>query len=347
MPAGTSFAQASDEDKAAARALATQGSDALKMNRFAEALDLVTRAEAIVHAPTHLLMIARAHAGMGKLVAAQETYLKLLHEELRPDAPQAFKNAQVAAKDELAAIEPRIASLRIIVDGAAQKKATVKLDDVVVPPVLLGVFRPVDPGAHVVSVYLPGMTPVKGTVDLRDAETRDVRLNLPDGPPAPGVPSSAVDNPDAGRAGPVDGNPQPRDQGGQGFLTPLRGVGIGLAVVGAAGVAVGAVFLAKGFASASQANTLSMQVCVPPSYTQCPFASPTDEANLKTYDSNAASQKTLGGILLPVGGVALGVGVALIIVGKPRPATGAVSAPSRVSVTPWFGGTSGGFRGEF
>jgi hypothetical protein len=128
-------------------------------------------------------------------------------------------------------------------------------------------------------------------------------------------------------------------------MTPLRGIGIGLAVAGAAGVAVGAVFLAKGFSSASQANVIAMQNCAPPTFTD--FCDPSVATQLKGLDQDAANQKTIGGIVLPVGAAALGVGVALIVVGKPRSGVGAVSAPSRASIVPWFGGTAGGLRGQF
>jgi hypothetical protein len=330
--AAVSFAEPSAEDKAAARALATQGAEALKATRFAEALDLVTRAEAILHAPTHLLMIARAQTGVGKLVAAQETYLKLLHEDLRADAPAAFKNAQASARDELPAIEPKIASLRIALDGAAQKKATVKLDEETVPAALLNVYRPVDPGPHVIAVYPLGQSPVKGSVDLREGERREIKLTVPDAPAPSSVPAGAVDNPDAARLGPIDASrQQPRDSGTGGFFTPLRGAGIAVGVVGVAGAAVGAFLIAKGFSDQSAANAL------------CPgnVCNIADKAQVTSLDQDAANFKTIGAIVLPVGVAALGAGVALIVVGKPR------SGAAVRSVAPWFGGTSGGVRGEF
>src|SRR4051812_37214352 len=94
VPAGAAHAQ-SDDEKSAARDLATQGAAALNDKKYDEALDLVSRAEAIFHAPPHLLMIARAQTGLGKLVAARETYLRLLREELAPNAPKPFKRAHV------------------------------------------------------------------------------------------------------------------------------------------------------------------------------------------------------------------------------------------------------------
>ncbi len=338
LPARPSFAQ-SPEEKAAARALARQGADALNSNDFLKAIDLVTRAEAILHAPTHLLMIARAQTGVGKLVAAQETYLKLLREELAPTAAPAFKNAQVSARDELAAIEPKIASLRIIVDGAAEKKATVKLDDQPVPAALLNVFRPVDPGAHVVSVFVAGVAPVKGAVELREGEKKDFKLLVPDGPPPSGVPVSPTDNPDAVKPGPQVGVPPPPPD--HGFMSPLRGAGMGLAVVGVAGLVVGGLFMSKGASAQSTANANAVtDGCTNGGLTCLTSMQSAVAANVTPFDNTAAHDKTIGAIAIPVGAAALVTGAVLIVIGKPKSAT-------RTGVVPWFTGTAGGLQGEF
>lgn len=320
----------SDEEKAAARALATQGADALNNSKFAEALDLVSRAEAIVHAPTHLLMIARAQVGLGKLVAAQESFLKLIRETLAPNAPAAFKNAQAAAKDELAAIEPKIASLRIQIDGLGQRKATVKMDEQPVPPALLGVHRPVDPGRHEIAVYPVGGAPVKNTVELQNGEKKEIRLVVPDGPPPSGLPLNPTDNPDADKT-PV--GPVKDTAGGGGWMTGMRGAGIGVGAVGIAGVVVGAIFVAKGGSQASEADTLFANCKAP-----CPKVKQNEITEL---DKQAATSRTIGVIGLAVGGVAIAGGVTLIVLGKPKP------APAKASIEPWFGGTSGGLRGQF
>ena len=63
---------ASDEEKAGARAAATQGQAAYEKKNWAEALDLFTRAESLVHSPVHLLYKARALVQLGQLVKARE-----------------------------------------------------------------------------------------------------------------------------------------------------------------------------------------------------------------------------------------------------------------------------------
>ena len=334
LPAGSAFAQ-SDEDKAAARVLATQGAEALQAGKYAEALDLVSRAEQMFHAPTHLLLIARSQAGVGRLVAAKESYLKLTREDLPAGAPPAFKRAQQEGKDEMAALEANIASLRIAVDGGGQQKFTVKMDDQPVSPALLGVYRPVDPGKHDVVVYPVGQGPVKGSIVLKNGEKKDLKLTIPDVVPG-GVPVSAVDNPDAATKpiAPID-KVEPRSPG---FFTPMRGAGIGAGVVGLGGIVVGAVFLAKSGSTQDEANQKDAQCVMLSSTRHCPqqLLSARD-----TLDQKAASLKTIAAIGFIGGGVALAAGVTLIVLGKPAPKVAAAT------VTPWFTGSMGGLQGTF
>ena len=331
LPAGRAAAQ-SDEDKAAARVLATQGADALGAGKFPEALDLVSRAEQMFHAPTHLLLIARAQAGVGRLVAAKETYLKLTREELAATAPPAFKRAQQEGKDEMAALEVNIASLKIAVEGGGQQKFTVKMDDQPVSPALLGVYRPVDPGKHEVVVFPVGQPPVKSSLVLKNGEKKDVKLTIPDVVPA-GVPASAIDNPDAGpNPPPVADKVQPQSPG---FFTPMRGAGIGAGVIGIGGVVLGAVFLSK--RSSTQADADRRQAMCVSAGNPCPKA-PHDQ--IHALDVDAAKSGNIALIGFVAGGVLLGTGITLVVLGKPKPTAAA-------TVTPWLTGSMGGLQGTF
>ena len=272
LAAGAASAQ-TDQEKAAARELATQGQAALAKQQYAQALDLVTRAQAIVNAPTHLHMIAEAQVGLGKLVAAQETYLKLIRMDLPATAPAAFKNAQAAAREELAAVEPKIAQLRIVLDGLGSRSATVKMDDQAVPGALIGVYQPVDPGKHQVSVVVGAQAPVTAAVELQPAEKKDVHLTVPDA-------GAAAAGGDAGTA------PAPvPDTGGGGFFTPLRWGGLGAGVVGLAGVALGGAFFAMSTSKTNAANAL----CGGPPPAQCPTSQRTA---VNDDESQAAKDKT-------------------------------------------------------
>jgi hypothetical protein len=327
----------SDEDKAAARALALQGVAALNAGKYADALDLVSRAEQLLHAPPHLLLIARAQAGLGRFVAAQESYLRLLREDIASTAPLAFKKAQQDARDEVAAIEPRIAQLRISLDGAGSRKMTVKMDDQPVSPALLGVYRPVDPGKHEIVAAAAGQGPVKGTVELQEGERKELKLTIPEGTDALPPRDPVGRTPDV--VDPWSNAPPPRDPAGAGFFTPVRGVGIGVGALGVAGVVAGAVFLAKGTSAASESET-RFAACKSAGTCAGPY---TREARaIAALDDEAARSKTIGAAALIGGGVALGVGVALIVLGKPQ-----ARPVSQAAVMPWFSGTAAGVRGVF
>src|SRR5262249_25135011 len=83
----------SDPDRATARALAREAEQALNAKDYGKAVDLYTRADALVHAPTLLVARARAEMGMGKLVEAEETLARVVREGAAPSAPPAFAKA--------------------------------------------------------------------------------------------------------------------------------------------------------------------------------------------------------------------------------------------------------------
>ena len=157
-------AQTEDEKRATARGLAQSGLNAFNEGKLDDAIDRFRRAEALVHAPPHLLYIARASASLGKLVQANEAYLRIVREEVASTAPKAFVDAKKSATQEQAALEPRIPKLTIVVkvgqgaSGAAGNapEPVVTMDGAVVPAALVGVAHPVDPGAHTLSATARG-----------------------------------------------------------------------------------------------------------------------------------------------------------------------------------------------
>ncbi|KYF74662.1 hypothetical protein BE11_13950 [Sorangium cellulosum] len=344
LPTGEVRAQ-SDQDRAAARSLATQGAEAFTSGRFDEAIDLLGRAEALVHAPTHLLLIARAQARLGRLVAAKETYLRIVREELPPTAPSPFKRAQQDAREELAAVEPRIASLRIALEGAGGRKIGVKLDGQPVADALLGVHRPIDPGNHVVVVAPPGLAPIEQAITLADGERKEIKIPVPDSPVAAPPPDGAGAG--QGTWGGADAGVPPDAPPG----TPERktnvlllGGGIAAAALGVGGVVVGSVFLAKGGSTQKEANDLSAKHgCEAQGTAGGLECGPLVQRRIETLDADAASQKTTGAIGLVTGGVLLVGGATLIVLeltSRPEPTSSAWIAPY---VTP----TGIGVRGAF
>jgi len=335
LPAGGAYAQ-TDEEKAAARELAKQGAEAFTAGKHAEALDLMSRAEALVHAPPHLLYIARAQAALGKVVAARETYLKVTREELAANAPRAFKDAQGQAKEEMAAIEPKIAQLRITVQGAGNRKVNVKLDGNPVSPALIGVHRPIDPGKHVAVAYPMGLSPVEQTIELKEGERGDVKLVISaSGNVGPGLPTEPIDDPDAG----TGGEPPPDTTSKRG-TSPLVFVGAGVGALGIGGAVVGVLFTMKRGNLSSQADE---------KFTTCnknPPCSKAEQEEINTTDSQAASAGTIGTIGLVGGGVLIAGGVTLVVLGL-MSGNKAPPKPAAAWISPYVTPTGAGLVGTF
>jgi hypothetical protein len=187
-------AQPSDADRAMARSLAHEGFEAQQRADYALAADKFARADGLVHAPTLLLGLARAQVGLGKLVAAHDTYQRIVHEVLDPHAPAVFGKAVADAKRELAALEPRLSWVTIRVDGASSPEAT--MDDVTLPDGALGVRRACDPGSHVVHVRAPGFKAAERAFTVVEGGDQTVTLSMNSLPEAP-APAAAAPPPEA------------------------------------------------------------------------------------------------------------------------------------------------------
>src|SRR5258705_2607731 len=90
---GRGAADPPDADRLTARALAEEGRVALDRFDYSLAEERFARADALIHAPTLMLGLARAQAGLGKLVEAHESYQRILREGGRPGSPPAFARA--------------------------------------------------------------------------------------------------------------------------------------------------------------------------------------------------------------------------------------------------------------
>ena len=204
-PAG---AQVSDADRATARTLAQQGQDALEAKDWATAVERFGRADALVHAPTLMLGLARAEVGHGRWVAALEHYSRILREGVGTNAPPAWSKALQDAQKELAALEPRVPTVVIEVKGPASSPgaplaARVTIDGVLVPTAALGVNRPVDPGLRTLRAEADGFAPVELKLTMAEGKVERVSLQLEiaqakpvlDGQATPEAPSSAAGSP--------------------------------------------------------------------------------------------------------------------------------------------------------
>lgn len=334
--ASPAFAQ-SDEQRAGARSLATEGSQAFNEGRYKDAVDLFIKAESLMHAPPHLLFAARAHAKLGQFVRAREAYMKIVKEQLAPNAPQAFRDAQVAAEDERKQVEPHIGRLVIKVVGAeGAKDLVVAVDGQPISSVLLGVPQPMDPGDHTITATATGFKAAPVTASLKDAghAAVTVKMEVDNSVPPPG--------PAAAGGAMVSTTPigaPPSDVGTTGGSNGMRiGSYVGFGV-GAVGIALGTVFVLQSSSKRKEADTADTDLA-----RQCGSLCDADSAPAKRVadlDDQARSAKTLGIVGFVVGGVGVAAGVTLFVLSSKK------DESTAAFVAPYVGFGAVGVRGAF
>lgn len=322
----------SDVDRATARSLAAEAHDALDRREYAVAVDRFTRADALVHAPTFLLGIARAQVGLGAWIAAQETYARVVREGVPAGSPPPFFKALDEAKTELDALIQRVPYVTIRLKGEVAARITI--DGIEVPLAALGVKRPVDPGNHVVHVEAEGFAAVdrrivaveahSDTLDLDldlelelDAKATPKRLDPPPftpPPPPPLVPAPPVEQPSSSSSS------------SSSILRPLGIIAVG---VGAAGFGTG---LVTGLLAVGKHGALKDACTLPGG--RCP---PAQKDALASY-TTMGTVATIGVVV----GAAFATGGVILILTAPK------AAPERRAwMTPMIGPGWAGAQGAF
>jgi hypothetical protein len=311
-----------DDQRSAARAAATEGLQALSEGRYKDALDLCTRAESLMHAPTHLLLIARAQIKLGHLVEAQEAYIRVTRDALAPDAPRAFVEAQHTAADEQAELAPRVPSLKVDVEGAGPQKAQVTLDGKALAPALVGLAMPINPGTYTLAATGPGLEAAPVTVTVAEGAKPTVLLSLK--ALAPRVATEAE----------VEA-PAPSAETSQGHGGVKAAGWVSLAV-GVAGLAAGTVFLVMNHSEESDATG----ACSP---SHCPDSL---RSTVISDENSASTDATLAWIGYGVGAVGVIVGGALLWAGS-RSSGSSEQPAATAAFVPVIGPRSAGFRVAF
>jgi len=321
------------DNVAKARALAGEAGDLLDAKKYAEALDRVTQAESLYHAPTHELMLGQANEGLGHLALALSLYEKLAAEPIPPSAPHAFVEAQQTGKKLLSALISRVPSLLVVVHGHGPGGATPEVTIDNEPySVDAGAAKPADPGAHTVVVRVAGRDPIEKSVVLPD-KGGVVNLEVTIGAdksedktttslPAPVFLPSALKESSSAATGSDSG----ASSHGGSLVPALIGFG-----VGAVGLGVGAI---TGAMSMSKASDIKKSC----PGNQCPASEQSDIDSTKTL----GTVSTVGFI---VGGVGVAAGAVLLLLRSPS--GDSQPAAAKATVSPWIGIGSCGVNATF
>jgi hypothetical protein len=181
LPAHAQDQQA--ENIAAARTLGIQGVQLAEAGKCNEAIEKLARAEALYHAPTILGRLGECQVNVGQIVLGSENLNKVVREQLAPNAPKAFHDAQARAKKALEAALPRISHLTVEIEPT-DVDATVTVGGATVPKALIGAERPTDPGSHEVVATAQGYLPAKTNVSLSEGSRHSIKLRLEPDPNA-------------------------------------------------------------------------------------------------------------------------------------------------------------------
>ncbi|WP_438007292.1 tetratricopeptide repeat protein [Sorangium sp. So ce321] len=305
-------ARAADVDPAtvnAARALAEEGLAHFDKGEYAAALDKLGRADELIHAPTIGLYAARALEQLGRLIEASERYLQVSRMPLDAAASDVFKAAVADAGNAYNDLKPRIPKLAVGVRGAPEREVQITIDGKPVPPALVGVSRPVDPGKHVVEGTWAGRV-VRQEVTMSERQETAVALEFPGVARRPVLPPAP--------AGSAPGTPQ-------------RVLGWTAVGTGAAALVVGGITF--GVASALRSDLIGLG-CT--ERVVCPDT-PDTRDKLDSYNT----VRLVPAPALIVGGALAAGGVALLLTlpsaSKPRGAT------ARLWISPSGAGIAGVF----
>jgi hypothetical protein len=305
-----------DADKSTARDLATEGQAAFEKKDFKTAEDRFRRADALFHAPTIALGLARSEAGLGKFVAAQESYNKVIQYGAPAGSPPAFGKAVADAQNEFNSVAAKVGSIVITVSGT--DNPTVMVDDVAFPVAALGTKRAIDPGSHTIKASASGFKPVEAKAVVPEGgAARDVLLTLEKDPNAVAVVDPRTDQPK--NTGSQGGAPPPAERSSGGSLNKTLGyAALGL---GGVGVVVGSI---GGVLALGKHATLE---------TSCKSATGCKPSDIDSYHS-VGTISTVGFI---VGGVGLAAGAVLLL-------TAPKSTESKTGkfITPYVGPGSSG-----
>jgi hypothetical protein len=338
LPAVGAAHAATDEEKAGARALAEQAiQEAYPQGQYDQVVDLLRRAEALVHSPTHWLYIGMAQAKLGHLVLAREAFLKASREPIDDNSPEAFKVVVQTASNELEALKPRLAKVTIRLVGVEPSTATVRVDGTQVPNALVGVSMPVDPGERVFEASAPGMVTATQKLVVSEGSTANLELVLvadPSAPPPP-VEGGSTTTTVGGDSGAASSGTSTKDI--------LFYTGLGGAVLGAGGLVGGYLVYSGGADPRANADDLYSACHQPTQGRECTVV---EQDQITSWDNDADSAEIPGKILMITGGVLLGAGATLIVVSllqDDEPAEPQMG----LSVTPWVGVNGAGLFGTF
>lgn len=278
-------ADVSASDKETARALMKDGDAKRAKGDHKGALESYKAAHAIMNVPTTGLEFGREQSELGFLVEARDTLLSVARLPVLPGESVNMGLAREEAQKLADAIEPRIPSLKIVLEkvpeGATPK---VTIDGIAILAATIGVPRKHNPGLHEIVVVV-GTAEKKTEVDLAEGENKEVTIEVEGEKPKETPKETPKDEPP----------PPPEEPPPPSGRSPLVWIGFGAA---AAFGAVGAITGVFAFSKASSAKDRC-------DGTRCPPEAHDDVESSRTFGTISTVGFALAGAGAVVGVIGL------------------------------------------
>lgn len=276
-------------------ALEAAGNWAAALAKFREVAAVKSTARVRFH-------IGLCQENLGRWTEALGAYKLAFSDAEREGAADVAKEAESAR----AKLDRRIPRLTVR-SATSAAGASVSLDGVALGSSSLGAEMPVDPGTHTIESAMPGRTPWRTTIELREGDNKSVEAQMPS---AAKDGSSAAPAVTSSRSAIVE--PPPR--------SALPWIAFGL---GAASLATSGVFF------------VMRQGIIQDLEDKCGPELRCSEAERSTYD-RGSTYGTIAGITLGVGALGVGLGTVLLLTTGRRDES-AGPAPARGPVPPSVG----------
>jgi hypothetical protein len=298
-------ADATPQDRAAARALFDDGRKLAREGKYGEACPKLEESERLDAGMGTLFNLADCYEHLGRTASAWSDFLEVADSAKRSGEVDRERVARARAE----ALAARLARVTFVRQDSSIR-AQVKLDGSLLGEGAVGAGLPVDPGTHTIEASAPGKKPWTSEIEIREGQTAMVTVPplqdevvAPAPPPAASIPSLLM-------APKTQPEPQePRQETARSWQRPL---GIGLSATGVVGLGIGTFFALQAQSKWSDAKPLCPGgICSPTAYSGW---------------SDARNSATASTVAFVAGGIVLGAGVVLWI-------TAPASMSARVGVT--------------
>jgi hypothetical protein len=300
----------SASDQAAATALFKQGRDLMAAGKYADACPKLAESQRLDPGAGTLLNLATCYEKNGQIASAWTTYQDAASAAQRAGEAERVK----AARAKVAALEPTLPTLTIVVPAAADRPdLEIRRDGALVGRAAWGAPIPVDPGPHPLDASAPGKTPWHGQAQVGGAGAK-VSIEIPPLADAAATPPPALSAPPtpapaaAPTAPPADSTTPSSSGSTQRLLGVITG-GVGVVGIGVGSV-FGAIAMGKNNSASGHCNG---SVC--------------DAPTVSTLN-DARTDATVSTVAFAAGGVLLAAGVVLYLTApKGAPTAGLILSP--------------------